>query len=172
MAEKRKIVGFGHANIILETMKQNAEERGYAFDSIPGELYRHNEWSQVHCRLETKDYASEFQLQQMPGCCAFLTVSYLNTNPRRDRDVFDSVLQHIEAGAFDAGFASLCLTQVVPAYSKMLWSKEPWIKCLDRKYKHVGPFINAKSGNLVVWLIKDLEQKGKRQGLEVPIFES
>jgi hypothetical protein len=30
------------------------------------------------------------------------------------------------------------------------------------------PFINAKSGNPVVYLTKNLGQEGKREGLEVP----
>jgi len=80
--------------------------------------------------------------------------------------LFNHVLELIEQAAHEAGFGSVMMTQVVPAYSKMFWKQEAWIKCLDRKWIASPAFRNAKSGNLVVYLTKDLEQKGKRQGLE------
>ena len=58
------------------------------------------------------------------------------------------------------------MTQVVPAYTEYMWKKEPWHQVLSRGWRRSDPFRNAKSGNLVVYLIKDLEQPAKREGLE------
>ena len=160
----------GHPNLILETLKDVLDEKGFHFRSTPKELHGGNEWNSIHCAIDSKELGANFDLQQCPGCCAVLTVSYVRVDPW-SFESFNYVLELIEEAAFKAGFGSVMMTQVVPAYSKMLWKQEAWIKCLDRKWVASPAFRNAKSGNLVVYLTKDLEQKGKKQGLEFKIEE-
>jgi len=156
----------GHPNLILETLKDTLTERGFEFESIPKELHAGNEWNSIHCKIGSDNLAGGFDLQQCPGCCAVLIVSYVRLDPW-NFGAFDYVLKLIEEAAFNAGFGSVMMTQVVPAYSKMFWERECWIKCLDREWVVSPAFRNAKSGNLVVYLTKDLEQAGKKAGLEV-----
>ncbi len=160
----------GHPNLILETLREILEERGFDFKSTPKELHGFNEWNIVHCEIHHKDLWAGFDLQQCPGCCAVLVISYVKTDPW-SFGAFNHVLELIEQAAHEAGFGSVMMTQVVPAYSKMFWKQEAWIKCLERKWVASPAFRNAKSGNLVVYLTKDLEQKGKKQGLEFKIEE-
>lgn len=154
-----------HDNLILETMREIAQERGYKFKSIPEVLKGFNEWNSVNCAMFTKEFYVMFDVQQMPGCCAVLALSYVKPEPRTVEN-FDTVVQFVEEAAYRASFGSVVMTQVVPAYSKMLWKEQLWIKCLDREWVASPPFCNAKSGNLVTYLTRDLGQKGQVEGFE------
>lgn len=157
-----------HPNIILETMKNLEGKHGFIFTSQPESFKHHSEWGMVECDLESDEFQSSFNLQQMPGCCAVLVVSYVKVWPLTQAR-FDRVLQLIEEAAKEAGFGSVAMTQVVPKFSPMFWQEEPWILCIEPKrgWLYSKPFVNAKSGNAVVYLTKDLKQPGKRAGLEI-----
>lgn len=155
-----------HPNLILEAMREISKEQEFKFKSRPKELGGYNEWDQIDCALNTPKFNSSFNLQQCPGCCAVLIVSYMRLDPWTKGN-FDEALKIIEQAAFQAGFGSVLMTQVVGNYSKMFWKNESWIKCLDRGWVSAPPFMNAKSGNIVVYLTKDLGQRVKRVGLEV-----
>jgi hypothetical protein len=164
---KRILVG--HPNIILETMLEVAQKEGFTFESdLDSYIGEDIGWAEVHGHLYGKEdiKKARFQLNQCPGCCAILVVSYVVVYPWTQNN-FDKVIQIIEAAAFEAGFGSVMQTQTVPAYSKMFWKQEPWIMCLERGWKASEAFMNAKSGNLVTYLTKSLDQKGKKDGLEV-----
>lgn len=154
-----------HPNLIIDTLREIAEEKTGYFKSIPPEVHGFSEWGDIGCTLETMAFQANFQLQQMPGCCAVLVLSYVKLYPHTQEN-FVKLLDIIEDAGFRAGFGSIMMTQVVPNYSKMFWDKELWIKCLDKGWKSSDPFRNAKSGNLVVYLTKDLGHKGKVKGLE------
>ena len=157
---------FAHPNLILKELNTLARENNFHFNSVPGELYPHNEWNSVQCSMSLEEYDdAAFMLQQMPGCCAMLTISYVRVHPN-SQEQFDKVLQRIEQAAYRAGFGLVTLTQVVPMYSRMFWKHEPWFRCLDRGWQASEPFRNAKSGNLCVVITKDLKQLAKREGLE------
>lgn len=166
----RQVLGIGHPNLIIKAMQDNQQEGGYEFKSQPANLEGATEWHPIHCTLE-KDYMfASFSLQQMPGCCAVLVLSYIHPKPYTQENM-DEVIKIVEQAASDAGFGSVMMTQVVPAFSKMFWSKEPWIRCLDREWVASPPFRNAKSGNLVTCLSKNMNQPNKKLGFEVPIYE-
>lgn len=154
-----------HDNIILHTLHELSQDRGFELWSSPEVLDRLNEWDPIKCRIETKYFDAGFDLQQCPGCCAVLILSYIKVRPY-SQEHFNQVVEIVEDAAKLAGFGSVLMTQVVPAYSKMLWKDEPWIKCLDRGWVASEPFRNGKSGNLCVYLTKDLKQPGKVKGLE------
>lgn len=162
-------IGVGHRNVIIQAMKDNQHDLGYKFGSEPKHMEFFNEWNQIQCGLETPDFQANFQLQQMPGCCAVLVLSYIRCHPYTQENI-DKVIEIVEKAAFDAGFGSVIMTQVVPAFSQMLWKGEPWIKCLNREWKASPAFRNAKSGNLVTYLSKDLAQPRKRPELEEPVY--
>lgn len=165
----RKTFTVDHPNYILETLAEIAQEKGYEFESQPD--YKEgnfNDWNAMYCRLHTPQTHVDFQLQQMPGCCAVLVLSYVKPRPYSQEN-FDAIVSLVEEAAKDAGFGSVAMTQCVPAFSKMLWDKEPWIKTLDRGWIASEAFINAKSGNKVVYLTKDLKQNHKIKGLEVRV---
>jgi hypothetical protein len=166
---QQRLIGLGHPNLILITLHELAEEQGFRFTSRPDQLHGFNEWNKIGCRIESENLGADFELQQMPGCCAVLTLSYLNVGPYT-KENFDYIVKIIEDATFNAGFGSLVMTQVVPAFTKSTWKNEPWILCLDRGWVASDPFRNAKSGNLVVYLTQDMKQKGKRAGMEVPIY--
>ena len=154
-----------HDNKILEAMHKLAIEKGFTFSSSPQHLNLDNEWDSVDSFIELEDIHASFQIQQMPGCCAVLTLSYVNVAPW-SYDNFDTIVKLVEEAAFAAGFGSIVMTQVVPAYTGYMWKNEPWHQVLSRGWRRSDPFRNAKSGNLVVYLTKDLEQPAKREGLE------
>ncbi len=160
-----RVINVLHPNLILETLKDICDERGYSLESVPKKLDRENEWKDVYCTIEGKEFQTRFDVQQHPGCCAILDLSYVKVYPW-SQEAFDFVMQLVEEAAFNAGFATVMMTQYVPGYSKLLWKHEPWIKGLDRGWLFIPPMRNAKSGNLVTILTKDLGQKGKVQGLE------
>ena len=154
-----------HDNIILKTLPEVCEKVGMTFTSIPNCLTPQNEWDSINCKVFGKSFFAHFDLQQMPGCCAVLVLSYVKVRPWT-LDNFDALVQLVEEGAHEAGFGSLMMSQVVPAYTKSEWDEEPWIKCLKRSWVASDPFRNAKSGNLCVYLTKDLKQSHKVRGME------
>lgn len=155
----------GHPNLILETLPEEVEKRGWTIKHRPERLYGHNEWESVEVRVHAPKFRASFQLQQMPGCCAVLIASYIDPEPRVP-STFRTMLEAIINAAYEAGFGSLMLSQVLsndrPPH-KMLWGP-----ALDMGFVMSEPFINAKSGNKVVYLTKNLGQKGKVAGLEIP----
>lgn len=162
---KKRILIF-HDNLIVETMKELAQERGLKIVTNPKDLVLgHMDWDNVLCDLRGEDFEAQFQVQQMPGCCAILTLSYIQTHPYTQKNI-DYAIQFVEEAAEAAGFGSVVMTQVVPVFTKSLWKQEPWILALKRNWQPSDPFRNAKSGNLCVYLTKDLKQPAKRQGLE------
>lgn len=166
----RQVLGVGHPNLIIEALRDNQEKGKYRFASNPKKAYGKAEWNSIQCWLRIGEVEAECQLQQMPGCCAVLVLSYIRTKPYSQENV-DQVIQIVEQAANDAGFGSVVMTQVVPKFSRMFWNYEPWIKCLSRGWVASAAFRNAKSGNLVTYLTKDMKQPAKREGLEVPIYE-
>ena len=161
-------IGVLHPNFILDALNELSQGDEFQFKSNPRKLDAEREWHDIFCNLDTKDIESHFHLQQCPGCCAVLIVSYVRVHPWTQKN-FDVILQIIEEAAKMAGFGSVMMSQVVPNYSKMLWKDEPWIKSLDRGWIASPAFRNSKSGNLCVYLTKDMEQTGKRAGLEYPV---
>lgn len=154
-----------HDNIILHSMKELSEAQGFEFESYPEELDRTIEWDKIGCAVSTTDFDAHFELQQCPGCCAVLILSYIKVCPY-SKEHFDQVVEIVEEAARLAGFGSVMMTQIVPAYSRILWKDEPWINRLDQGWRSSEAFRNAKSGNLCVYLTKDLKQPGKVKGLE------
>ena len=158
MAKQPDPVRMGHPNLILETLAEVAKERKIEFFSVPQFLDGRNEWDEIYVELKTKQFVAQFQLQQMPGCCGVLVVFYVNVNPWT-KENFQKVLKSIAEAAYQAGFGSLLMAQVV--HKDEIWQGLPW--------KVSEPFVNAKSGNRVVYLTLDLGQKEKREGLEVEV---
>ncbi len=154
----------GHPNLILETLPEVCKELGWVFASRPGKLNMYNEWDGIHARVEGKGFYSSFALQQMPGCCAVLTASYIDPEPYKP-DEFRKVVQAIAEATRRAGFGSLILTQVIKMNIPL--NKHVWFSIMGDGFEMSEPFINAKSGNSVVYLTKDLEQDGKIAGMEV-----
>lgn len=157
----------GHPNLIIDTMRDLAQENGWKFESNPNRLWGENEWNDIHMHLATPTFKSNFHVQQMPGCCAVLIASYLRVEPYTQKNV-DELIQIIETAAYNAGFGSVLMAQVVDAAMKRV-KAEPWGMALNRKWRITPGFMNAKSGNTVAFLFKDLEQKGKVPGLEIEL---
>lgn len=165
MIERRVRQMVGHPNLILETLPDVAKEQGLQCKSNPPNFHNFNEWNGATVLLNGPKVEAKFMVQQMPGCCAILTASYIDVWPN-DRDTFNKVVHIISDAAYEAGFGSLVLTQVVfkDDITKHLWGQLP-----NRGFLMSEPFINAKSGNRVVYLTKNLGQKAKRAGLEIPL---
>src|SRR5882762_9091179 len=126
----------GHPNLILETLPEICERNGWVFMSNPQKLWERNEWDAVHCQIIAKDFHAKFMLQQMPGCCAVLTASYIDPMPR-EQHYFNQVVEAIREAAYEAGFGSLLLTQVM---SYRVIGKHLWGKLVG--YEMSKPFIN------------------------------
>ena len=163
-----------HPNLFLETMHELVEEhgKGWKFHSNPAKLYGQGERDNILCSLTTPDYLAHFEVQQMPGCCAVLIIHHISTNPHLQRHV-DAALSEIERGAYDAGFGSVLMAKVVNTPWRIIdgedqWKVELWIKCLERNWVPSDAFKNAKSGNWVIYLYKNLKQEVKREGLAFP----
>jgi len=155
----------GHPNLILETLPEICEKNGWGFKSNPKKLWEYNEWDAVHCQITAKDFNAIFMLQQMPGCCAVLTASYIDPNPYEQK-YFALAVDAIREAAYEAGFGSLVLTQVLH-YNRM--EKHLWGPLLALDWEISKPFVNAKSGNRVVYLTRNLNQVAKRPGLEIQL---
>lgn len=135
-------------------MNKLADEQGFWFSSDPGFFDGRNEWDRAICEIKDGNKGGVFQVQQMPGCCAVLTVFYVYPRPMV-QEQFLVILNKIELAAKKAGFGSLLMAQT----GKL----EDWL-WLDWEISQ--PFMNAKSGNNVMYLTKDLNQPGKVKGLE------
>jgi hypothetical protein len=153
-----------HDNIILETLAEMAKERKWDFKSKPDGFHGGNEWDDAYCALESERFFCRFAVQQMPGCCAALILHHVAPEPY-SRKVFDEVLVAIEEATKEAGFGSLQMAQVI---GKRGIEDEIWSNCIENgKWLMSKPFVNAKSGNDVVYLTKDMKQPGKVAGLEI-----
>lgn len=162
----KKFIGFNHRNIIISTLRDVATENNLGMWSDPNDDKKlgFDDWGQIHVSLrKDKDLFAHFMVQQMPGCCAILTLSYVDVNPFT-RANFKEVTRLVEDAAKRAGFGSLALTQVL--HKDRVLVNEPWGLLLKEDYLISKPFINAKSGNRVVYLTKNLNQDGKIEGLE------
>src|SRR5213080_1310552 len=104
--------GVGHPNLILETMPEVSKELGWKFWSRPGKLNMYYEWDGIHAGIEAEGFNAAFALQQMPGCCAVLTASYIDPVPYTS-NTFRTVVGVIAEATRRAGFGSLILTQVI-----------------------------------------------------------
>lgn len=158
-----------HSNRITEMLFKLADERDWKFTSNPLDSTWHD-WQPCMCYIDNKDFEASFQVQQMPGCCAVLVLSYVQVKPW-SYELFDQIVEFVEVAAKNAAFGSVAMTQCVPAFSKMLWKEEPWTKALDRGWVATPAFRNGKSGNLVTYLLKDLGQNAKVAGFEVKYVE-
>lgn len=160
--------GFDHRNIIRQTLQdvavENAIQVTFGFAGNNG----FDDWGQIHTTLrhDGKYYAT-FMMQQMPGCCAVLTLSYVQSDPDTRRE-FKNIVSLVEDAARRAGFGSLILTQV--PHKDRVAQDEPWGLLLKDGYEMSKPFLNAKSGNQVVYLTKDLGQEKKIAGLEQEVW--
>lgn len=155
--EVQTSIGVLHPNLILEALYKLRKEGGFELRSVPRKLNPKNEWESIFCHIDMIDMEAEFSLQQMPGCCAVLVVSYVRVSLPTQAN-FIRVLEIVEVAAKNAGFGSVVMTQVVPAFN--------WFPCLGHGWICSKPFRNAKSGNMVIYLTKDLQQEGKKQGFE------
>lgn len=161
---------FDHANHIIKKLKEVALGKGMYMNADPNNLAHGQDWNKsiVTLAIPTKNNkklipVAEFQLQQMPGCCAIMTVSYVRT--RLAVMSFEDAVEMIEDAARRAAYGSVVLTQVIAEGYKL--EKHEWFPLVaERGYLMSKPFINAKSGNQVVYLTKDLEQAGKLAGFE------
>ena len=156
----------GHPNLILETLPEECEKRGWQIAHQPKHLYGKNEWDNIFVRVAGPKFHASLQLQQMPGCCAVLIASYIDPEPRT-QETFRTVIEAVRDAAYEAGFGSLLLSQVT--WADVPIRKALWGGCLDMGFEMSKPFVNAKSGNKVVYLTKDLGQRGKVAGLEVQV---
>lgn len=113
--------------------------------------------------------AANFMVQQVPGCCAIMTLSYV----RYARQVADfaKVTHWVEQAAKQSAFGMLMLTQVVgrKQAKRKDYSLEPWFPLLEQGYVVSEPFMNAKSGNFVVTITKNLGQEVKMAGFETAV---
>ncbi len=156
----------GHPNLILETLPEMCAVNEWEFYSNPKRLWGENEWNKIFCKVHGKKFNASFEVQQMPGCCAVLIASYIDTNPWTD-EAFIKVVGTISNAAYEAGFGSMMLSQVVLQGHKV--KEHVWAKLPEMGWVMSEPFINAKSGNKVVYLTKNLDQKGKVGGLEIAV---
>lgn len=150
-----------HDNIILETLAELAKERKWDFKSKPDHFAGFNEWDDAYCALESEKFFCRFAVQQMPGCCAALILHHVEPDPYT-QETFDEALAAIEVATKEAGFGSLMMAQVTRRRGNEIWSN-----CVKNGWLMSKPFINAKSGNDVVYLTKDMQQPGKVAGLEI-----
>lgn len=166
-------VTFDHANHILEKLRNVVRARNLYMDSNPRELLHVDDWGRTIVRIAAPlknnkllEIAS-FHLQQMPGCCAILTMSYVNTRPAMMS--FADAVEIVEDAAKRAAFGSIVLTQVINPRWKV--EKHEWYSLVDeREFLMSKPFINGKSGNQVVYLTKNLGQDDKMAGFEERIL--
>jgi hypothetical protein len=164
---KRVIVD--HANHIMEMLRDVADEKGLSIETQPDDLAFQHDWRAGHVTLHNKKWTlAHFQVQQMPGCCAIMTLSYVEYRDPKQLS-FEGVVEIVEEAAKRAAFGSLVLTQVVR--EEISLAKHSWHKLVrDHEFVMSPPFINAKSGNKVVYLTKDLGQQGKMDGFETRVL--
>lgn len=148
----------GHANLILETLPRVCRHIDWKLKTDPKHLWGRNEWEEIRCKVETDRFTSTFNLQQMPGCCAVLIASYIHPDPFKEEN-FADIIRVIESAAYDAGFGSILMAQVIR-------HDELWPVVLKQGWEISEKFVNAKSGNKVVYLTRNLNQPGKRYGFE------
>lgn len=154
----------GHPNLILETLPEVCGKLDWEFKSNPKALWGNNEWDSIHCFVGAKKFNAHFELQQMPGCCAVLIGSYIYPEPELPIH-FNELIGTITEAAYEAGFGSMMLSQVLRYNDPR---KHIWGGLINKSWEMSKPFINAKSGNQVVYLTKNLRQIGKVRGLEIP----
>lgn len=164
---KRVVVD--HANHILEMLRDVCAERGMRCYSNPGDLAYAKDWNEAHVTLTSLNKDGKphldmayFKLQQMPGCCAILTMSYVEY--RKGKFEFRDAVEYVEEAARRAAFGSMVLTQVL--YKPEAPANDWYSIVALNGFKMSKPFINAKSGNRVVYLTKNLGQVGKMDGFE------
>jgi len=162
----RRRILVGHSNLILATLSEECEMKEWKFKSNPEELHGQNEWDNCQCVVWSKDFEWRFGVQQMPGCCAVLILHHVNAAPYTRENV-NMAIELVERAAYKAGFGSVQMAQVVrlDGNGRPIVLPEPWAHCI-RRWKVSAQFINAKSGNAVVYLTKNLDQPGKRAGFE------
>lgn len=147
-----------HGNHIAGVLKENIEALGGTFhgNELPG-----NDWVDQYIGFRIGEFAARFQLQQMPGCCAMMTLSFVQTFPESQKN-FNTVAELVGQAAREAKFALVMMTQVVHTDRPLI--DEPWGLCLNvygGDWELSKSYFNAKSGNLVATLIKDLKQTKK-----------
>lgn len=144
--------GRDHSNYMPEILREK-------FTELDGKMFiggqTDNDWGMMHVRFSVDEgFAGGFQLQQLPGCCAIMTLSYVQL--REDtQENFSRIVKIVEDAARDGAFAMLMLSQVYHGNLK----NEPWGNLPKEGFKMSAPALNAKSFNNVVLLTKDLKQE-------------
>lgn len=164
MSKEKKFIGFDHRNIIQQTLREVAFENDFDLGIRPEFLM--DDWQDVILRMHRDGFDFNCHVQQMPGCCAVLIASYFGVTPWTKK-AFAEAVEYIEQAAYRAGFGSLMLSQVRLEKDPR---KEIWGLLLEKGFHLSQPFRNAKSGNLVSYLTKDLKQPGKVAGLEQEVW--
>lgn len=145
-----------HPNFFLREMNVLAHDEGFKFESTPKAFSPLNEWDDAFCEIDGVD-GGLFHAQQMPGCCAVLVVSHVYPK-KMTQENFLKILERVEKAAKKAGFGSLLMAQT--------GQPENWEFLMNKGWDIDAPFVNAKSGNHVMYISKNLEQPGKVKGLE------
>src|SRR6266705_1486010 len=101
-----------HPNHILETLKEVCEEYSLKLTTFPKECNLQNEWESFLCQLKSPKLFIAFHIQQHPGCCAILDLSYVHVDPHTYGN-FDHAVQLVEEAASRAEFGAVMMTQVV-----------------------------------------------------------
>ncbi len=163
-----------HANHILRELREVVKGTEFSVWSNPKDMAGGHDWDSVYVYLTVpnknklawnkKDLdVAVFQLQQMPGCCAIMTVSYLKNDYRVIS--FVETMAIIENAAKRGAFGSIVMTQVI--FADWPLKKHSWYPLVAKQgYLMSKPFVNGKSGNKIVYLIKNLGQDAKMNGFE------
>lgn len=146
-----------HANHLPQFLHKEVKDAG-GRAQFSGE--RHD-WGLKNVQMQFKDWGGRAQIQQMPGCCAIMTISYVGVNPDTP-ETFTKTIGLITAAAKKAAFGSIVLTQVCHGRDE----RELWYPLLKEGFIKSPEFVNAKSGNRVAYLTKDLGQTGQMEGFE------
>lgn len=171
MYSTENIRAFDHANHLGRELIRVVNEEPEWRVNPESDVDAGADWDNKHITLdvmhkETWTPAAYFAAQQLPGCCAIMILSYV----RYARQVADfaKVTRWVEQASKRAAFGMLMLTQVVSRAQaeKKDYSLETWFPLLDEGYTVSEPFMNAKSGNFVVTITKNLGQDAKMAGFE------
>jgi len=160
------INGVLHPNVFVDVLKKLCEDRGFECETVPSASKPSLDWEQISCAFATKDFTVHFRAQQMPACCAVLVIGYINVAPATEQN-YDAALKIIEEATYTSGFGSLLMTQVVRPERGLqgYW----WSLGLKRGWQASELFRNAKSGNEVVYLTKNMGHEHKMPGLEFDV---
>jgi hypothetical protein len=148
-----RVVTIDHRNHIVRELYNVVEPTDWEIDAKKS-ILETNDWDSKQVELVKFDGnkgtpAARFQVQQLPGCCAVMTLSYVQYHAKLSS--FVEVTRIVEEAAKRAAFGSLMLTQVIgERYKAENYDWFPLVR--DHGYEMSEPFLNGKSGNKVVYL--------------------